>query len=160
MISVRRLYRETHATFEAYCRERWGWSRQHAYRQIQAAQVAGMSPMGDKPANERQARAMLDTKPAQQKRPSAERAAQITKLAPAAPRPSRYAAGRAKRYPGAAGPAARGVASQLEVRLAPRSLSRASRDVGNPSTAALQQPRSSGSASVSIMCAAALRGAW
>ena len=22
-----RLYRETHATFEAYCNERWGWTR-------------------------------------------------------------------------------------------------------------------------------------
>jgi len=59
-IRDQRLYRESHATFEAYCRERWGWSRQHAYRQIKAAQMVGtLSPMGDKPANERQARALL-----------------------------------------------------------------------------------------------------
>ena len=36
-----RLYRETHATFEAYCRERWGWTRRVGYQYIEAAQVAG-----------------------------------------------------------------------------------------------------------------------
>jgi len=42
-----RLYRETHETFESYCRERWGWSRRHANRTIQAAEVAGvLGPMG------------------------------------------------------------------------------------------------------------------
>lgn len=47
-IRDRRLYRVEHCTFEDYCRARWGWSRQHAYRQIQAAEVARqMSPMGD-----------------------------------------------------------------------------------------------------------------
>lgn len=60
-IRDRRLYRVEHCTFEDYCRERWGWSRQHAYRQIQAAEVARqMSPMGDTvPATERVARALV-----------------------------------------------------------------------------------------------------
>lgn len=53
-----RLYRATHDTFEDYCRERWGWSRQHATRQIQAAEVAStLSPIGDNPSKESQARA-------------------------------------------------------------------------------------------------------
>lgn len=34
------LYRETHATFEDYCRERWGWTRRVGYQYIEAAQVA------------------------------------------------------------------------------------------------------------------------
>jgi hypothetical protein len=60
-IRDRRLYRETHATFEAYCRERWGWSRRHANRQIEAARVVdAVGPVGPKPESERQARAMLD----------------------------------------------------------------------------------------------------
>lgn len=59
-IRDRRLYRETHATFEAYCGERWGWTRQHAYRHIDAAQVAGaLSSTDDKPGSVREARAML-----------------------------------------------------------------------------------------------------
>ncbi len=54
-----RLYRETHVTFEAYCRERWRMSRSHAYRQIKAAEIAGLlSPIGDIPVTESQARAL------------------------------------------------------------------------------------------------------
>ena len=34
------LYRSTHTTFEAYCRERWGWGRSHVYRTMDAARVA------------------------------------------------------------------------------------------------------------------------
>lgn len=51
-----RLYRETHATFEAYCRERWQMSRPRAYQLISAA---GMSTTVD---NERQARALRAVK--------------------------------------------------------------------------------------------------
>lgn len=56
-----RLYRETHETFEAYCRDRWQLSRSQAYRQIAAAEVfQQVSPIGDKlgavPAIESQAR--------------------------------------------------------------------------------------------------------
>ena len=44
-----KLYRGSHRTFEAYCKERWQISRAQAYRQIEAAQVAeDLSPMGDK----------------------------------------------------------------------------------------------------------------
>ncbi|MCC5805457.1 MAG: hypothetical protein JJU00_03925 [Opitutales bacterium] len=49
-----RLYRESHTTFEEYCRERWNMKRAHAYRMITAAEVA--SPIGDKITAESQAR--------------------------------------------------------------------------------------------------------
>lgn len=39
--SDRRLYRETHGTFEAYCRERWGMSRQRAHQLSEASKVVG-----------------------------------------------------------------------------------------------------------------------
>jgi hypothetical protein len=56
-----RLYRQQHASFEDYCASRWSIHRSHAYRLIEAAQVATkleMSPMGDTPAptRERQVR--------------------------------------------------------------------------------------------------------
>jgi hypothetical protein len=44
-----RLYRESHKTFEAYCRQRWDIGRAHAYRLIESAAVASnLSPIGDK----------------------------------------------------------------------------------------------------------------
>lgn len=54
-IRDQRLYRETHSTFEAYCQERWGISRSYAHRQIEAAEVAALLPMGNT-LPERQAR--------------------------------------------------------------------------------------------------------
>jgi N6-adenosine-specific RNA methylase IME4 len=43
--------------FEDYCKDVWGWERAHAYRLIDSAHVAGvLSPMGDIPTSERQAR--------------------------------------------------------------------------------------------------------
>ena len=45
-----RLYRNTHRTFEEYCRERWEFSKSHASRLISAAEVVEvlkMSPRGD-----------------------------------------------------------------------------------------------------------------
>jgi hypothetical protein len=53
-----RLYRATHDTFEAYCRDRWGMTARHADRTIQAAAIVeSFGPMGLKiPANERQVR--------------------------------------------------------------------------------------------------------
>lgn len=49
-----RLYRSSHSTFEDYCRERWGWTRQHANRTIRAAEVAGvLEPTGSIPVRER-----------------------------------------------------------------------------------------------------------
>jgi hypothetical protein len=71
-----RLYRGTHKTFEAYCRERWGWNRSHSYRLIDAAQISkNLSPMGDKsaqvsdfkPTSERQLRPLANLKPAAQR---------------------------------------------------------------------------------------------
>lgn len=51
------LYRDTHATFEAYCRERWGFSRRQANRLIEASEVAEvLGPIGPNPTNEAQAR--------------------------------------------------------------------------------------------------------
>ena len=51
-----------HSTFEAYCAERWGFTRSYAYRLINAAKVvAAVSPIGDKPCllkTESQARAI------------------------------------------------------------------------------------------------------
>lgn len=53
-----RLYRQTFGTFEDYCRERWGMSRVHAFRMIEAASVANnLLPIGNiLPATESQAR--------------------------------------------------------------------------------------------------------
>ncbi|MEJ7790786.1 MAG: DNA methyltransferase [Gaiellaceae bacterium] len=52
-----RLYRDSHGSFEDYCRERWSMQRAHAYRLIGSAEVMSiLSPTGDTPANERQAR--------------------------------------------------------------------------------------------------------
>jgi hypothetical protein len=35
-----RLYRREYASFAEYCQKKWGWTRQHAYRLIEAAPVA------------------------------------------------------------------------------------------------------------------------
>jgi len=44
-----RLYRDSHGTFEDYCRERWGLKRQRAYELIDAARIAGsLSEISDK----------------------------------------------------------------------------------------------------------------
>ncbi|MGO9022524.1 MAG: DUF5131 family protein [Syntrophobacteraceae bacterium] len=68
LITIRdgRLYRETHTTFEVYCRERWGMSRFYAHRLIGASEVVvDLLPIGNissaepeipLPANESQAR--------------------------------------------------------------------------------------------------------
>ena len=60
-IKAGKLYRETHARFEDYCRERWGFKRAHAFRLIDAAEVMDdLSPIGDiLPANEAQARELV-----------------------------------------------------------------------------------------------------
>jgi hypothetical protein len=53
-----RLYRATHSRFEDYLDERWGMSRSRGYRLMDAARVA-VSPIGDIPANEAQARELV-----------------------------------------------------------------------------------------------------
>ena len=58
------------ATFEEYCKERWGMNRAHAYRLIDAAEVVNnLSPIGDIPVNESQARPLtqLNDNPALQR---------------------------------------------------------------------------------------------
>ena len=67
----RRLYRETHASFDAYCRERWAIAKSQAYDLIDAAGTHGLLASAGftvLPANERQARALkalpLDERPA------------------------------------------------------------------------------------------------
>lgn len=54
-----RLYRADYATFEAYCRERWNLTPQHANRlALAAGVVTSMEPIGSiqPPSNEGQAR--------------------------------------------------------------------------------------------------------
>jgi hypothetical protein len=49
-----------YGTFEDYCRERWGMSRIHAFRLIQATEVTeNLLPMGNIPTNERVARELV-----------------------------------------------------------------------------------------------------
>ena len=40
-----RLYRATHATFAAYCKERWGMAKSQAYRVMESAQIVGFLPV-------------------------------------------------------------------------------------------------------------------
>jgi len=63
-----KLYRQTHDTFEDYCRERWGMSRIHAHRMIEAATVAdNLLPIGNIPATESQARPLTTLEPEAQR---------------------------------------------------------------------------------------------
>lgn len=70
-IRERRLYRETHGTFEDYCRERWQMSRSYAHRIIESAQVVAnvqTLPIGNTaPATESQARPLAKLEPEQQR---------------------------------------------------------------------------------------------
>jgi hypothetical protein len=38
-IRAKRLYRETHPTFEDYCRDKWGWGRNYANKLISASEI-------------------------------------------------------------------------------------------------------------------------
>lgn len=59
-----RLYRESHDTFEAYCRETWGMTKRNANLLIVEAEVAkGMGTMVPE-INRRQARALAKVEPA------------------------------------------------------------------------------------------------
>lgn len=58
-----RLYLDSYSDFDTYCRERWGWSRQYADKQIRAADVSRMLldtgvPSSQLPTSEKQARAL------------------------------------------------------------------------------------------------------
>ncbi len=68
-IRDRRLYRRTHRTFEAYCRDVWDMSRTYAYQLMRAAAVVdNVRTISDiVPSNERQAR-LLARLPADEQR--------------------------------------------------------------------------------------------
>jgi hypothetical protein len=58
-IREERLYRESHKTFEAYCQERWGKTRDWAYRLIRSAEAASdVEHVLQVPLNARQAEAV------------------------------------------------------------------------------------------------------
>ncbi|PYE51040.1 hypothetical protein [Deinococcus yavapaiensis] len=63
-IRDQRLYRATHANFEAYCEERWGWSARHANRLIGAFEVQRqVGPHGLTLRNEATARPLSASPP-------------------------------------------------------------------------------------------------
>lgn len=75
----RRLYRNTHSSFEQYCRDRFGFQRRHSYQLIDAAQTIdnliellgvdnGCAPVAHiLPTKERQVRPLTSLTPNQQK---------------------------------------------------------------------------------------------
>jgi hypothetical protein len=67
VIREKRLYRATHATFEEYCRERWGIGKSYTWRVIGAAERLKLLPEKagvPRPANEFQMRPFLKLEPA------------------------------------------------------------------------------------------------
>lgn len=78
-IKQKRLYRSTHKTFEGYCIERFGFSRRHPYRLIDAAFVVdNLCPDGTQnsletsrmqilPTSKRQVRDLVNLEPEQQR---------------------------------------------------------------------------------------------
>jgi hypothetical protein len=67
-IRFRRLYRATHATFESYCRERWGFKRRTAYAYLDAATVAeNVHSSAQNPPSLTQARELAVLEPEQQR---------------------------------------------------------------------------------------------
>lgn len=69
VIRDEKLYRRDYDTFEAYCQERWGWSRQRSSQLINAAELMDKLPptLAAKVTTEREARALLLLEPAEQK---------------------------------------------------------------------------------------------
>jgi hypothetical protein len=62
-IREQRLYLESHTSFEAYCKERWGFSKPYASRLIQSAELAKQVPIGTCPLpNEAVARELAPLK--------------------------------------------------------------------------------------------------
>ncbi len=64
-----KMYRETHGTFEDYCKERWNISRPRAYQLISSAKtVYNLSPIGDiLPTNIEQTRPLTKLEPEEQR---------------------------------------------------------------------------------------------
>jgi hypothetical protein len=69
-----RLYREKYPTFEAYCKDRWNWSRDYAYKLIRSVAAADVDNCLHRVANEGQARALAAA-------PAADRAAVLEQAA-------------------------------------------------------------------------------
>lgn len=69
IIRDQKLYRETHGTFEDYCKDRWDFSRGHAYRLMDSATIINtVSPIGDiLPATESQTRPLAKLDPQKQR---------------------------------------------------------------------------------------------
>jgi len=66
-IRDRKLYRESHRTFEDYCRDKWGMSRDYSYKLIAASEVVDNVDHGiQKPTSECQARPLVSLPPEQQ----------------------------------------------------------------------------------------------
>jgi len=62
-----KLYRQTHQTFEDYVADRWGMSRDYAYKLVTASEVVDNVDHGiQKPTSERQARPLTALPPQQQ----------------------------------------------------------------------------------------------
>ncbi len=56
-IRTQEYYKPEYPNFDAYCREKWGWSRRHADRHISWVRIASkLAPIGVHPENEAQAR--------------------------------------------------------------------------------------------------------
>src|SRR3954468_15009600 len=67
-IRDRKLYRAEYPTFEEYCKQRWGWSKSHVNRQIDAAGVIqNLTPIGVIPQHESQARPLTSLPPDDQR---------------------------------------------------------------------------------------------
>ena len=69
-IQVNRLYRQTHDTFEEYCRERFEIARSTAYQYLKGAEVVdnvrSCGQIGQAPANEAQVRPLVKLSPENQ----------------------------------------------------------------------------------------------
>lgn len=62
-----RLYRDSHRTFDDYCRDRWGMSRVRAHQLIEATKVSdNLLTTVNKPTSEWQARPLARLEPEQQ----------------------------------------------------------------------------------------------
>ena len=73
-IRERKLYRQTHSTFEDYCRGKWEMSRSRAHRLIDAARTVEVLPTGNKPTSERQVRPLISIKDPERQRETWDRA--------------------------------------------------------------------------------------
>lgn len=63
-----RLYRQTHGSFDDYCRDRWGMSRQRANQLVDAAKVAAnLTTTVVRPETESQARPLARLEPERQR---------------------------------------------------------------------------------------------